>query len=122
MLGKKDFVSVKAIQLAVFNGYEVSFNEWDGEHFVTTGKCSTKAYEEAGITDPREEISMIELHDCFSITEMVTYEDLHISKRGHAWKDALDGFYDRDGKVRPRSMGSQLLRPPDRGLGPQDDL
>ena len=98
-LGKKDIVSVKAIQLAVSSGYEGGFNEWDGEHFVTTSKCSTKAYEEAGITNPREEISMMELHDCFSITELVTYEDLHISERGHAWKDALDGFYDRDGKV-----------------------
>jgi acetyl-CoA C-acetyltransferase len=98
-LGKTDLVSVKAIQLAVSNGYESSFNEWDGAHFVTTSKCSTMAYEEAGIKNPRGEISMMEIHDCFSITEMVTYEDLHISQRGHAWKDALDGFYDRDGKL-----------------------
>ncbi|MHB9020191.1 MAG: acetyl-CoA acetyltransferase, partial [Minisyncoccota bacterium] len=98
-LGKTDIISVKAIQLAVSDGSESSFNEWDGEHFVTTSKCSTKAYEEAGIKNPREEISMMELHDCFSITEMVTYEDLHISERGHAWKDALDGFYDRDGRL-----------------------
>ena len=99
MLGKKDLVSVKAIQLAVCSGDEGGFNEWDGEHFVTTSKCSTKAYAEAGIKNPREEISMMELHDCFSITELVTYEDLHISERGQAWKDAMDGFYDRDGKV-----------------------
>ncbi|RME24877.1 MAG: acetyl-CoA acetyltransferase, partial [Deltaproteobacteria bacterium] len=39
------------------------------------------------------------LHDCFSITELVTYEDLGISERGGAVKDALDGFYDRDGKI-----------------------
>jgi acetyl-CoA C-acetyltransferase len=98
-LGKKDLVSVKALQLAVSSGYEGGFNEWDGTNFVTASKCSTKAYEEAGIANPRDEISMMELHDCFSITEMVTYEDLHISERGHAWKDALDGFYDRDGKI-----------------------
>ncbi len=98
-LGKTDIVSVKALQLALSNGYESAFNEWDGEHFVTTDKCSTMAYEEAGIKNPREEISMMELHDCFSITELVTYEDLHISERGHAWRDTLDGFYDRDGKL-----------------------
>jgi len=98
-LGKKDFVTVKAIQLAVSSGYEGGFNEWEGEHFVTTSKCSTEAYKEAGIGNPREEISMMELHDCFSITELVTYEDLHISERGKAWRDSLDGFYDRDGKV-----------------------
>ena len=98
-MGKTDIISVKALQLALSNGYESAFNEWDGEHFVTTDKCSTMAYGEAGIKNPREEISMMELHDCFSITEMVTYEDLHISERGHAWRDSLDGFYDRDGKL-----------------------
>lgn len=98
-MGKKDFVTVKAIQLAVSSGYEGAYNEWDGEHFVTTSICSRKAYEEAGITDPRKEISMMELHDCFSITELVTYEDLHISERGKACSDTLDGFYDRDGKI-----------------------
>ncbi len=98
-LGKKDLISVKAVQLSVSNGYEGGFNEWDGEHFVTASKCSTAAYKEAGIKNPKEEISMIEVHDCFSITELVTYEDLHISEPGNAWKDALNGMYDRDGKT-----------------------
>jgi acetyl-CoA C-acetyltransferase len=98
-LGTKDLVGVKALQVAVSSGAEGGVNEWTGEHFVTTAKCSTEAYREAGISNPREEISMMELHDCFSITELVTYEDLHISERGRAWKDALDGFYDRDGKA-----------------------
>jgi acetyl-CoA C-acetyltransferase len=40
---------------------------------------------------------MIEVHDCFSITELVTMEDLHISREGEAWKDVMDGFYDADG-------------------------
>jgi len=98
-LGKKDLVSVKAIQLSVSSGYEGAFNEWPGDNFYTAGKCSLAAYKEAGITNPREEIGMLELHDCFSITELVTYEDLHISERGKAWRDVLDGFYDRDGKI-----------------------
>ncbi len=42
---------------------------------------------------------MMEVHDCFSITELVTYEDLHISERGQAVKDCMDGFYDADGQV-----------------------
>ncbi len=98
-LGKKDLVSVKALQLAVSNGSEVGYNSWDVNHFVTASKCSTMAYKEAGITNPREEISMMEVHDCFSITELITMEDLHISPRGGAVKDILDGFYDRDGGV-----------------------
>ena len=98
-MGKQDLVSVKALQLAVSNGSEVGYNSWDVDHFVTASRCSTMAYHEAGITGPREEISMMEVHDCFSITELVTMEDLHISERGQAWKDVMDGFYNLDGKV-----------------------
>ncbi|HUN53465.1 MAG TPA: acetyl-CoA acetyltransferase, partial [Candidatus Sulfotelmatobacter sp.] len=81
-LGKKDLVSVKALQLAVSNGVEAQHNSWDGSYFATTRIASTKAYQEAGISDPRKELSMIEVHDCFSITELVTMEDLHISPEG----------------------------------------
>jgi acetyl-CoA C-acetyltransferase len=98
-MGIKNPVTVKALQLALSGGEEMGYNKWDGTYFMTTDQCSTKAYKEAGITNPREEISMMELHDCFSITELVTYEDLHISERGNAWREALDGFYNRDGKV-----------------------
>jgi acetyl-CoA C-acetyltransferase len=98
-MGRKDFVTVKALQLALSSGEELGYNSWDGDHFMTTSKCSTKAYQEAGIDNPREDISMMEVHDCFSITELVTYEDLHISERGQAVKDTMDGFYDKDGQV-----------------------
>lgn len=98
-LGKKDLVAVKALQLAVSDGSEAGFNRWDGDHLVTTEKCSVKAYQEAGIANPREEISMMEVHDCFSITELVTMEDLHISERGRAIADVMAGFFDRDGQI-----------------------
>lgn len=98
-MGKKDFVSVKALQLALSSGEEMGYNDWDGDHFMTTTHCSLKAYAEAGISNPKEEISMMEVHDCFSITELVTMEDLHISERGKAVRDILDGFYDLDGTV-----------------------
>ena len=50
-------------------------------------------------TSRASEISLIEVHDCFSVTELVTMEDLHISPEGGAIKDVLDGFYDADGKI-----------------------
>jgi acetyl-CoA C-acetyltransferase len=98
-MGKHDIVSVKSLQRALSSGEELGYNDWDGDHFMTTTTCSRRAYEEAGITDPVAEISMMEVHDCFSITELVTMEDLHISKRGRAVYDILDGFYDLDGTV-----------------------
>ena len=95
----QDVVMVKALQIAVSSGEESMYTNWDGAHLETTAKASLKAYEEAGIKNPREEISMMEVHDCFSITELVTYEDLHISPRGKASEDVLNGFYDLDGYI-----------------------
>ena len=107
-MGKKDFVSVKALQLALSSGEEMAYNDWDGDHFATTTRCSVKAYQEAGIKDPRKEISMMEVHDCFSITELVTMEDLHISERGKAVKDIMDGFYDLNGNGVPCQVDGGL--------------
>lgn len=47
----------------------------------------------------REQISFSELHDCFSITELVSLEDIGLADEGTAWKRMLDGAFDRDGKV-----------------------
>ena len=98
-LGKKDLVTIKAMQLSASNGREAQHNSWDGSHFVTTRAAAERAYKEAGITKPRDQISMFEVHDCFSITELVTMEDLFISEEGRAVHDIMDGFYDADGKI-----------------------
>ena len=98
-LGKRDLIAVKALQIAVSNGSESGHNSWDGSYFHTTRIASKRAYDEAGIKNPREEISLFEVHDCFSVTELVTMEDVHISEPGKGWKDVLDGFYDADGKI-----------------------
>ncbi len=98
-MGKHNLVTVKALQLALSNGLEGEHNSWDGSYFHTTRVASRRAYEEAGIKNPREEVSMFEVHDCFSITELITMEDLGISPEGGAIKDVMDGFYDADGQV-----------------------
>ena len=98
-LGKRELVSVKAIQVAVSNGTEAQHGSWDGAHLVTTRYAARRAYEEAGIGHPREQISLMEVHDCFSITELVTMEDLSISPEGGAVVDVLEGFFDADGQL-----------------------
>jgi acetyl-CoA C-acetyltransferase len=92
-------VKVKALQISVSSGEEAMYDKWDGAGVLTTQTASRKAYEEAGIKDPRKEISMMEVHDCFSITELVTMEDLGISPPGGAPEDILNGFYDLDGQI-----------------------
>lgn len=98
---KKDepLVTVKAIQVIATSGEEAIANVWDGAGFATTQKAAHCAYEEAGIKNPREELSMFDVHDCFSITEFVTMEDLHVSSVGGAYDDIMNGIFDLDGSI-----------------------
>lgn len=98
-LGLKNPVTVKAIQLSASNGTEMGFGHWDGSSVPNTQAASRRAYEEAGISDPKADIDMTEVHDCFSITELVIMEDLGLSNEGRAPTDILDGRYDRDGAI-----------------------
>lgn len=98
-LGKANPVTIKAVQLATSSGRESGMGGWDGSFVQTTRTAARNAYREAGITNPREELSLIEVHDCFSITELITMEDLGISEEGGAVRDILDGFYDADGSL-----------------------
>lgn len=98
-LGIDNPVTVKAIQLSASNGGEMQFSEWDGASVPNTQAAAQRAYAEAGISDPKADIGLTEVHDCFSITELVTMEDLGLSDPGRAPADILDGRYDADGAI-----------------------
>ena len=55
------------------------------------------AYEQAGIKNPREEVDLAEVHDCFSITELIIYEDMGWSAPGKAKDDIESGFFTLEG-------------------------
>lgn len=65
--------------------------------FNALKQSSKKAYEMAGIKNPREEIDVAEVHDCFTITELIIYEDFGFSPRGRAKEDIDSGFFELDG-------------------------
>lgn len=92
-------VSIKSIQLSLSNGSEQSHNSWDGSFAQTTRIAAQRAYREAGIADPLRELDLVEVHDCFSITELVTMEDLGLSRPGAGYRDVLNGKFDADGEV-----------------------
>lgn len=94
-----ELVTIKALEVSVSNGEEASFNRWDGAHIATAREAGARAYAGAGVTDPRRQIQMAEVHDCFSITEAVLMEDLGFSAPGRVIHDVLDGVFDRDGAL-----------------------
>ena len=71
--------------------------EFSWTSFNALVNSSQKAYEMAGIKNPREELSLAEVHDCFSITELLIYEDFGFSPRGRAKEDVDSGFFTRHG-------------------------
>ena len=73
--------------------------DYDYTTFPEVVQCANDAYAQAGVTDPRGEIAMAEVHDCFTPTELVLMEDLGFSARGTAWKDVLGGRFDLDGEL-----------------------
>jgi len=96
---RPDPIYVKALSVAAETGEGLYHQNYDYSHVEVTVQAAIRAYKEAGIKNPREEINLMEVHDCFSITEMVIYEDLMISPRGRARDDIESGFYELGGKI-----------------------
>ena len=95
--GKEPPMFVKALQIAMAPNDGNFSQKYDYLHVEATVRAGERAFKEAAITNPREEISMAEVHDCFSITEAIIMEDLRFSERGKVQRDIEDGFFDLDG-------------------------
>lgn len=102
---RPDPIYIKALQVSLTPATGIGHQSWDGIHLESTRIPAVKAYQEAGIKNPREEINLMEVHDCFSISELITYESLQISPTGKARVDVENGFYDLDGKIPCQSDG-----------------
>ena len=72
---------------------------YDYTSFTEVVRSAEDAYAQAGITDPRAELALAEVHDCFTPTELVLMEDLGFAERGMGWKEALAGTFDLDGEL-----------------------
>ena len=102
---RDDYVLVKGFGLAVGGQQGMIRDYYDFPHFDEAVHASRMAYESAGITNPREEISMCEVHDCFSITELITMEDLGFSPKGKAKEDIDSGFFELTGGLPVNTDG-----------------
>ena len=77
------------------------FTEW--EHIKI---AAPKAYERAGIKP--EDVDVAEVHDCFTISEIVEYEDLGLCEKGEGGKFIEEGLADFGGKVVVNPSGGLL--------------
>jgi acetyl-CoA C-acetyltransferase len=102
---KKDYVLVKGLGLANGAGQAKLTDDYDWGSFGEAVAASQRAYKEAEITNPREQIDIAEIHDCFTGTELLTMEDLGFSPRGKAPEDVLSGFFNMDGGLPVNTDG-----------------
>jgi acetyl-CoA C-acetyltransferase len=92
-------VYVKALSLVAGPALGALDPDYDYTTFPEVVRSVDDAYAQAGVTDPRRQISLAEVHDCFTPTELVLMEDMGFSDRGQAWKDILAGDFGLDGRL-----------------------
>ena len=90
---------VKALSFASGPATGALDSTYDYTTFREVRASAEEAYKQAGIVDPRSEIAMAEVHDCFTPTELVLMEDLGFASEGTGWKEALNGTFDLDGDL-----------------------
>jgi acetyl-CoA C-acetyltransferase len=101
---RADYILVKALGLAV-GAFGMLRDDWDFTHFPESVRASQAAYQEAGITNPRKELDLAMVHDCFTITELIIYEDLGLSPRGNASADVEAGTFGLEGELPVNTDG-----------------
>lgn len=77
-------------------------------HFPATRNTSNDAYESAGIGP--EDVDVAEVHDCFSITELITYEDLGFCNEGEGGRFVEEGRSRLNGDVAVNPSGGLLSK------------
>ena len=114
---------MKALSFVAGNGAGLTDPAYDYTTFPEIVRCAEDAYAQAGITDPRAELAMAEVHDCFTPTELVLMEDLGFCERGTAWKEVQAGAFDLTGDLPVNPDGGlKSFGHPVGASGPPDDV
>ncbi len=94
-----DPLYIKALAFVSGDGQGVVDPDYDFTSLPECKMAADDAYAQAGITDPRAEIAMAEVHDCFTPTELLLMEDLGFAEPGTAWSEVLNGTFNLDGDL-----------------------
>jgi acetyl-CoA C-acetyltransferase len=92
-------IYIKGLSFVAGSGSGLIDQNYDYTHFPECESAARDAYRQAGVTDPRRQLAMAEVHDCFTPTELVLMEDLGFADRGTAWKEILAGTFDLTGEL-----------------------
>lgn len=102
---RADPIHIKALAITVGARQGCMRQDYDYVHIEENVIASRMAYDQAGIRDPRKELSLAEVHDCFTCHELILYEDLGFSPRGRAKDDIEAGTFKLTGELPVNTDG-----------------
>ena len=102
---RQDPIYIKGIGLSMDSMLPFQRPGFDYLGFEANRNAARQAYEQAGITNPRKELDLASVHDCFTITEMVIYEDLGFTKKGHGPEEVRAGTFTLEGELPVNTDG-----------------
>lgn len=76
--------------------------------YEMTAKAAAQVYEQTGIGP--DDVDVVELHDCFTANELITYEGLGLTAEGTAEQFICDGQNTYGGKVVTNPSGGLLSK------------
>jgi acetyl-CoA acyltransferase len=82
------------------------YTDSDPTAMPTTAAAADRAFEQAGVD--RADVGVAEVHDCFTVTEMLMMEALGFAGRGEAKEMVRNGDLDIDGRL-PCNTGGGLV-------------
>lgn len=96
---RDDYVTIKGLGVSVGPGQGYVRTDYDYTHWEETEHAARQAYEMAAIKNPRQELNMAEVHDCFSISELIACECLGFCPKGQAKEDIDAGTFTQEGEL-----------------------
>ncbi len=102
---RADPIYVKGLAISVGARQGTMKQDYDYVHIEENILAAKQVYAQAGIENPRKEISCAEVHDCFTTHELIVYEDLGFSPRGKAKEDIAAGTFTLKGELPVNTDG-----------------
>jgi len=102
---RDDYVLVKSFGFSSGAGQAILQDDYDFLHIQENIEAANRAYGQAGIKNPRKEINIAQVHDCFSIHELMLYEELGFSAKGKAREDVEAGTFALGGELPVNTDG-----------------
>jgi len=102
---RDDPIYIKALAICAGPRDGLISTNYDFTHIEENLRGGKMAYAEAGISDPFKELSVAEVHDCFTITELTIYEDLGWCPRGRAKDYIENGTFTLEGELPVNADG-----------------